>query len=317
VRSIKKKLYLGWSPARNNPKPWEFFNLPYLMINALDFKERNQLIVPISQTINFKGEVFCDSGGFQLISRGISPNPLEILNIQRKLKADINAVLDNPNDPNKHLYYCKIYSKEATTERNMNFVPVIPVDLTFEYINKIKYLWPNPPKIAIGKVVPNLFPLKDQNKIINILKKIIKIKQYFPESEIHVFGLGGIATLIIFFHFIDSTDTSCWIHDARFSKLRMIGGGIIRPKRPKSMEAFRKENLCGCPICQQYGNDILDIKGSKGFQLRAIHNAWVLNKEIELLNQNILSGKYYNYIFNRAGKSNWHKKILEKALTLK
>jgi queuine/archaeosine tRNA-ribosyltransferase len=311
-----KKLYLGWAPARDNPQPWINFKISHLMINALDFWERRQTLAPVSQTLSYRGEVFCDSGGYQALSRAIKPLPLEVLDMQRQLRANINAVLDDPQDPERHIRNLKIYAAATAEDEKQSFVPVIPCDLSLRFLSKIASIWPAPALVAVGKVVPQLFPLSDLSKILYVIKRLQEIKRIYSQSKVHVFGLGGFATAAIFFSIIDSTDSSNWIHDARFGRIRTLGGGFVRPDRPRSRAAFLEQGPCKCPACKDYGPDILNIVGTRGFRLRAIHNAWVLTKEMELLNESLFSDKYWDFVEKRVAKSNWHKRLLANVLKL-
>ena len=245
------------------------------------------------------------------MSRGVSILPQTVLEIQKRLRADINAVLDDPLDPERHLRNLKVYAKATAEEKLLSFVPVIPCDLNSKFLLKMASIWPDPPLIAIGKVVPKLFPLSNQNEVLGVIRRLLEIKQIYPKSRVHVFGLGGFATAAIFFHIIDSTDSSNWIHDARFRRIRRLGGGFVRPDRPRSRAKFLEQKPCDCPGCEDYGPDILDLSGSNGFQLRALHNAWILNKEMESLNQSISTGRFYDFVQERANKSNWHKGFLQ------
>ena len=242
--------------------------------------------------------------------------PLDVLKTQRLLGASVNAVLDDPQNPETHLRNLEVYATETANDKELCFVPVIPCDLSSKHLHKIVSIWPAPTMIAVGKVVPRLFPLSNQDNISYVIRRLKEIKEIFPKSKIHLFGLGGFATATIFFHIINSTDSSSWIHDARFRRIRLLGGGFVRPDRPKSRAALLEQPTCVCPACKEHGPDVLDIVGSRGFQLRALHNAWVLNKEMEILNQNISSGNYLDFVIKRVGKSNWHKKLLKCMLQL-
>jgi queuine/archaeosine tRNA-ribosyltransferase len=306
-----KRIYLSWSPARGNPKLWEFLRLSHLMINAFDFWDRGLNGGSASELLGFGGEIFCDSGGFQVLAGRKTLEASQVITLQRKLGASWNAALDDGKDFEKHLRNLDVYVRFSQDHPDFGFVPVIPIDLSERNLLKMKVMCPKAPVIAIGKVVPYLFPLKDSREILRALARVKHIKEVFPNSRIHVFGLGGIATAALFFSVADSVDSTAWIHDARFGKLRLLGGGVARNTRPRSIRTFRRrQKFCGCPSCRRYGARLIRTRGVTGVQLRAIHNAWVSLGEIRLLNKALRNRRYEEYVISRISRSPSHRSIL-------
>lgn len=301
--SREVKIFLGYSFGRGNPQPWHFFSIPNLMVNAFDIAERNIPISLIHETLNYKGNVFCDSGGWQIIQRSLNLDIFEIISIQKNLGADLCAVLDNGLDEKQHLKNLKIYSEHA----DFNFVPVIPIDISERGVEEILKIIDAPQMIAIGKMVPILQSPLNFTQLKIAIKKIIEIKQKFPESRLHIFGLGGIYTALISFLIIDSVDTTSWIHDARYSKIRLLGGGIYSthpvPNRKFIGEKLNSNNT----ILKDHSWIDLDKKGVEGMRIRAIHNAWVLTQEEKIINEAINDGHYTSFLKERIQQSYFHK----------
>lgn len=281
------------------------------MINAFDFWDRGLKFGRLSTILGFSGEAFCDSGGYQVLTRREQVTAEQVIVLQRSLGTSLNAVLDNANDHKQHLRNFETYLAHSENAPRFPFVPVVPHDLPKRWIRRMVELHPNPAIIAIGKVVPSLFPLTDQRKLLSVLRHIQVIKESFPASRIHVFGLGGITTAALFFYLIDSTDSSSWVHDARFGKMRTIGGGIARTTRPASIERFlQQQQTCGCPVCDEHKEQVVTGRGIAGTRLRALHNAWVTVREMELLNQSLSDGSYDELVERRARRSGWHLSLL-------
>jgi queuine/archaeosine tRNA-ribosyltransferase len=227
------------------------------------------------------------------------------------LGASLNAVLDNALNYREHIRNLETYLSYAHKNPGLQFVPVVPHNLPKKYIRVMADLFPHPPLIAIGNVVPSLYPLSDHGNLLSVLKNIQFIKKIFPKSRLHVFGLGGLTTATLFFYLIDSTDSTAWVHDARFGKLRILGGGIARATRPMSVASFLKQNSCSCPACGKDAEYLVRARGVIGTQLRALHNAWVMLKELDLLNLSFLNGTYDEYISRRVEGSPWHRNLFQ------
>jgi queuine/archaeosine tRNA-ribosyltransferase len=311
---MPKKIFLGWSKGRGNPQPWLHFEVPSIMISAFDFHLRNGEGTKASETLGFAGEIFCDSGGYQYISTTQSITSGQALQVQKQLGATLNAALDHPFDPRKHLEYFKFYLESSQSGEYFSFVPVVPQDLPAKFIREMAAAFPNPPLVAIGKIVPALFPLADHRKVERVLRNIHRIREFFPSAKIHALGVGGVTTAILLFHLVDSIDTSSWLHDARYGKMRLLGGGIAKSSQPGSRpNRMLLDNIedCGCPGCKNYSVEILTKRGIEGMQARALHNAWVLLREQDRINQMIGGGVYQAYAASRAAKSTWHRNFYD------
>jgi len=91
-------LWLGYI-ITNKPRPWEFFNVNAIMVNAYEIVEKKIMINSIHEFLNTDGLVMMDSGGFQLMKKNIHITPPKILEIYKQAKPDIGVVLDYPFNP--------------------------------------------------------------------------------------------------------------------------------------------------------------------------------------------------------------------------
>jgi queuine/archaeosine tRNA-ribosyltransferase len=278
------------------------------MINAYDVLQRDVKIGQIHDSLSFDGEIFCDSGGWQILQGCERYGVSEILEAQRQIGADYSAVLDNGNDENAHIRFLRYYLRNADFE----FVPILPYDMSPKNIEKVHQLIGDPDMIAIGKLVPILRPPIEYERLRLAMRSIMRIRKVFPNSRLHIFGLGGLYTILIFFFIADSTDSSSWIHDARYGKIRLVGGKGTFSTHPRTgLKHVDEHNYeCRCPVCQRHGIQELDSRGLTGLRLRANHNAWVINQECEIVRERKKENDYFQYVQERLKQSPHHRDLL-------
>jgi 7-cyano-7-deazaguanine tRNA-ribosyltransferase len=146
-----------------------------------------------------------------------------------------------------------------------------------------------------------------------ILEDLRRVREAFPDKQIHVFGMGGIATLhLIALLGMNSADSTGWRNRAARGIIQLPGSGdrIVAElgkwqiPRPSPEEWIRLES-CQCPACKQHGLQGLKMNGNLGFCSRATHNLWTLLKESKLIEKHLEDGTYskwyrghlYNSIF--------------------
>jgi len=156
------------------------------------------------------------------------------------------------------------------------------------------------PAIAIGGLVPNLLRAPKAISYEEILASLKRVREAFADKEIHVFGVGGTATLhLMALLGIDSVDSSGWRNRAARGLVQLLGRGDRmvaelgnwRGRRP-SEEEWEILSNCSCPACKQYGLEGLKARAITGFCNRATHNLWTLLEEEELIRSHIAAGTY-------------------------
>ncbi len=183
------------------------------------------------------------------------------------------------------------------------FVPVIHISRFLEqYTVKIQgnSELSKKPAIALGGIVPNLLRAPKAMTHTSILDSLRQVRQAFVGKQIHVFGIGGTATLhIAALLGIDSVDSSGWRNRAARGVIQLPGTGerVVaelgswRGRRPTSDEWKRLEG-CPCPACKQHGTTGLKANRSSGFYNRATHNLWMLLEEALLIQEHLAAGTY-------------------------
>lgn len=270
------KVVLGYSFGRGNPQPWKYFEVPAIMINIIDAKKHD---FPI---IDYNGELWVDSGGFQVLNNGLKLDPKRIAKWQAKYNPDFAIMPDNPWSPEISLKWYQEYLQSR--ERPENCIPVIHPNWKIHDLEKLKELV-DFDYLAIGGLVPYFrTPLKRQ-KVHEAIEFIMKIKSFLG-CKIHVLGVGGysfIPALVLLN--VESFDTSSWIHDAAFGLIRVGARAYsVKMKNNGKNPELPHDFHCDCPACKLFENNIRR-NGIVGLKARAIHNAWNLIKYVEKLNR--------------------------------
>jgi len=301
-------IFIGYSFKRGNPQPWNLMKIDHIMVNAFDILHRDVGITEAHKLLSYEGEIFCDSGGWQILQGFKNFEISTIVDAQEQIGADYTAVLDHGNDESAHIRYLRYYLKNA----NFDFVPIIPYDMSTKNIEKIRRLVEQPPMIGIGKLVPLLRPPIDYEKLCRASMHVVRIRDMFPDAKLHIFGLGGLYAILVFFLIADSCDSSSWIHDARYGKVRLLGGPGTYSTHPREglKHLIESEYHCKCPICKKHSLAELDSRGVSGLKLRASHNAWVISQEEKIIRKRKREGTYLEYVEERLGQSPHHRRLL-------
>jgi tRNA-guanine family transglycosylase len=318
---------------RGYPKPWLFFKIDGLMLNAYEIlqnrsESNNIKNKGVHKHMQFAGLIAIDSGGYLFMKKGkLKVKPIEILELYEKSKANFGVILDFPLSPNlsrKEIQKRMIitlentkYMIKAKQTPNPELIPVIhgyDLDSIERFIKKLQ-------KIGefniygIGSLVPSVFNTKGVGGIYNVVKIVSFAKTLLPNKIIHVFGIGSTLTMhLMFYAGAESLDSSSWRIKAAFGAIQLpeIGDRYITPrKRHKPYPSLKREEFrildeCKCPACKKEGLEGL----RRSFTLRAIHNAWVYQKEIEKARIMIKNGEYEYYVKRMIRKTRFSK-VLE------
>lgn len=190
--------------------------------------------------------------------------------------------------------------------KDNQFIPVIHVsNFLEEYVVIIKKNKALRQKtgIALGGIVPNLLRAPKAVPYQQILDNIQYVREEFKDKKLHVFGIGGTATLhIAALLGINSVDSSGWRNRAARGIIQLPGTGerIVAELgkwrgRKLSEKEFKKLDECQCPACKMYGTKGLQENGSIGFWNRATHNLWVLIEEARLIEEHLTLGIYKDW----------------------
>lgn len=156
------------------------------------------------------------------------------------------------------------------------------------------------PAIGLGGIVPNLLRQPKARPYREILAGLRRVRAVFRGKQLHLFGVGGTATLhLAALLGIDSVDSSGWRNRAARGIVQLLGRGDRmvanmgnwRGREPDQSEWELLAN-CRCPACQRWGLEGLRAPRLQGFCHRATHNLWTLLEEARLIEAHLAAGSY-------------------------
>ena len=197
------------------------------------------------------------------------------------------------------------------------FVPVVHVSQVIdEYIVAARghVGFAAKPAVALGGIVPNLLRTPKARPYREILASVQRACLAFADKELHLFGVGGTATLhLAALLGMDSIDSSGWRNRAARGLVQLPGSGdrlvanLGRWRgRVPSEDEWQRLSVCACPACQRDGVTGLCANGRAGFDHRATHNLWVLLQEADAVETHLHRGTY----------AEWHAGHLDNSIYL-
>lgn len=183
------------------------------------------------------------------------------------------------------------------------FVPVMHVSRHLpEYIADFQQsaALSQKPNICLGGIVPNLLRAPKAVPYGTVLARLHDARTAFPAKHLHVFGMGGTATVhLAALLGFDSIDSSGWRNRAARGIVQLPGSGdrmIAKMGNWRGREPSRQElailRRCECPACKRHGLRGLRRDGIEGFCNRATHNLYVLIAEAKWVEERLQRGTY-------------------------
>jgi 7-cyano-7-deazaguanine tRNA-ribosyltransferase len=331
-------LWIG-SFLLQKPKPWEFFPMKGVFLNAYELIEKNrednffQNGETLQSMIGTDKIFLMDSGGFQLLKKDIKLDPEKVLDIYHKAKPDIGVVLDFPLHPSsldkrKQRWKKTLKNTEFMIQnsRDIALMPVIhgysikEIKKACQEVKKIS----DPQIIGMGSIVPilrslkssNLPKLNDNSNSFKLLIKMIStVREEFPDSFLHAFGVGSASTMHLMFALgVDSVDSMSWRMKAAYGAIQLPGLSdrfIISKNRQKGripLTEFSLLDHCKCPICQKCGSleekiSMYSNLNENTFKKRAIHNAFTLKEEEKIFKKYVKKDDVLHFFQSRSKKN--------------
>lgn len=314
-----------WDPE----SPYYLPNLEAIMVSYSDFHQmrtrrqkamkqglHNHLGVPKSV------KIYLDNGAFYFIKRDGELPKEEYEEFVSEANPDWYPIpqdfIPTPKMTRKEQEECFQRTMLVNEKYHDNgYVPVIHISRLLEKyliaIQENSKLFANP-RIALGAIVPNLLRAPKALRHSEILGSLQRVREVFHDKEIHVFGIGGTATLhVATLMKIDSIDSSGWRNRAARGIVQLPGSGdravaeLGKWKiRTPSLEEWEQLSQCQCPVCKNYGIEKLKLNKIEGFCNRATHNLWVLLNEAKLIEKHLSHETY----------SEWYKEHLNNSTYL-
>jgi hypothetical protein len=253
-------------------------------------------------------KIYLDNGAFYFLGRGSITPTYEYEEFVQNAQPDWYPIpqefIPTPSMSLDHQLSC--FNRTMTVNRSFghdDFVPVIHISqLLPKYIKEVSSheRLAAKPAIALGGIVPNLLRAPKAIPYEHILENLWKVRVAFASKQLHVFGIGGTATLhLAALVGFDSLDSSGWRNRAARGIIQLPGRGDRmladlgnwRGRRPRKDEMDLLEQ-CVCPACHYHGIDGLKAPGITGFSNRATHNLWILLEEANWIIKRLGTGAY-------------------------
>jgi tRNA-guanine family transglycosylase len=256
--------------------------------------------------IGAKNRLMVDSGGFVLMNKqNPNWNVSRVAHLYNRIDADYLVSLDvPPSIGDSRTDRARKYKKTLQNLEKLfgqfgeKVVPVVH-GATVQEIEKncrlIQSLYPSPMIVGIGGLVPTIQrcgavtkagPQTPQRRIAEALGCT---RAYFPQSRIHMFGVGSLHTVLGAIAIgAGSVDSIGWRQAAGFGSVYIPGRHRRlltlrereRPCRPfASDDDIELLGRCRCPVCRIVQGNKIDRLASH-YKPRAVHNIWVLYSEI-------------------------------------
>ncbi|MCE2396863.1 hypothetical protein J4G02_20275 [Candidatus Poribacteria bacterium] len=308
LRNLKPRVWDGTSPfhlpaLKEVMVSWADLNrMPSIRRKAMREGLHKALDIPPSVSI------YLDNGAFNFAMSGGEVSRKDYEEFVLRAKPDWYVIpqdyIPAPRMTDKEQLDCL----ERTMEVNLayshdGYVPIIHISRRLDsYIERLKAseILNRKSVVALGGIVPNLLRMPKAMAYDEVLDMIRRTRAEFSDKRIHVFGIGGTATLhIAALMGIDSVDSSGWRNRAARGIVQLQGCGdrLVaqlgkwRGRKP-SDEEHKQLSECQCPSCLEFGIEGLAESGIEGFSKRASHNLWTLLEESRLIDSHISNGTY-------------------------
>lgn len=324
-KRIKTPIFWIGNEIRGIPRPWELFEVDTVMLNACEILSSPKLKEVeekgIHRYLKYNKLIMMDSGGFLFQKRDkLDIDAERILEIYENVKPDIGVVLDYPLDPLKendninHKRWLKTLENTKFMLTNSSEIVLLPVvhGYTQEKLKDAckelkKIVCPN--AIGLGSLVP-LVTSKNPRVAKNFIIDAVKIvREEFPCSFLHVFGIGGTTTMHLMFSLgVDSVDSMSWRLKAAYGAIQLPGVGdrfIHPPKKRRGISKAEQKLLekCLCPICKgktiEERKENFDNLNPSTYKKRAIHNAYVFKEEEKEFKERLKNGEAKEFVEKR------------------
>lgn len=314
---IVASLNLNKNPRVWNPEsPYYLPNLNAVMVSYADFDKAPVLRQRVMEQglrtyLNLPDTtgIYLDNGAFSFLRREKEVPREEYEEFVEKAAPDWYAIpqdyIPAPRMSDEEQLTCLQRTMQVNQNyRHDGYVPVIHISRHLdEYLRQLQAderLLQDKQAVALGGIVPNLLKMPKAMKPENVLNSVRQVRAELADKQLHVFGVGGIATLhLAALLGVDSVDSAGWRNRAARGIIQLPGRGerIVanlgnwRGRKPDEPEWEVLRN-CPCPACQEFGVETLQVSGMPGFCCRATHNLWTLLDEARQIDEHLVNGTY-------------------------
>lgn len=280
----------------------DFVKMPAKRRKAMEYGLHAYLGVPDSVSI------YLDNGAFYFIRNDGEVDREQYAAFVRQARPDWYPIpqdyIPTPKMSDEEQLGCLYRTMDANRAFHEDgFVPVIHISRHLDdYLEQLQAdeQLVTKPAVALGGIVPNLLRAPKAMAYEDVLGSVQKTRTRLEDKRLHVFGIGGTATLhLAALLGIDSVDSAGWRNRAARGIVQLPGRGerIVaelgnwRGRRPDE-EELNILARCQCPACQRYGLDGLGANRLHGFCNRSTHNLWTLLDEARQIEEHLADGTY-------------------------
>jgi hypothetical protein len=303
-----------WDPA----SPSYLRDLRAVMVSYAEFHQRTRARQAAMEQglraylgIGPKVAVYLDNGAFQFLSRGGEVPRADYEAFVGAARPDWYAIpqdyIPTPSMSDTEQLDCLQRTMSVNLEyRHDGYVPVIHASRHLDaYLHQLlrDEQLANKPHVGLGGLVPNLLRMPQAAPYEQVLRSVRRTRDALSRHQLHVFGIGGTATLhLAVLLGIDSVDSSGWRNRAARGIVQLSGRGdrVVaelgswRGRRPDGAELALLA-ACPCPACERSGLGGLQASGVHGFANRATHNLWTLLEEARSVTTHFANRTYADW----------------------
>jgi 7-cyano-7-deazaguanine tRNA-ribosyltransferase len=259
----------------------------------------------IHDYLGFKSNIMMDSGAYQILAYGdVEIEPIQSLEIQAKLNADIGVILDIPTPPDDSYQQAQKKMEETLNRikisldfisQNQDVIWTLPiqggknVDLINKYVSSVneKGYLKHFGFHALGSVVP----IMSQYDYVSLFSMIKEARRLLPyDTPFHLFGAGHP----MIFPFIvalgcDTFDSAAY---------------VLYAKEGRYMTSFGTHHLsdlielpCSCEICSKWtSKELLNAENEIRIRNISLHNLYVSTAEIKNIRIALKEGRLWELL---------------------
>lgn len=276
-----------------------------LITNAYLFYRRNKGVArDIHAELKWDSTLMTDSGGYQVLIYGdVEVDNPTIVKYQKLIGTDIGVILDVPTGT-KMSWEEAHRAVEETWRRALQALPLImDSDVLWTLpIQGSPYMdlllksavraWRTPYHIfAFGS--PTV--LLEKYDYSPLLEYVALAKRVLPPGRpLHVFGVGHPMILPFLVALgADLFDSASYVLYAR-------EGRYMLPEGTKRIEELTYLP-CNCPVCSRYTvRELLEMPAEERTKLIALHNLYMLKKELNVVKESIREGRLWELLEERS-----------------
>lgn len=325
----------GLSLGNLHPKVWDVSS-PYcvdglgaVMVSYAEFtkapikrKWAMELGLHKSLGIPRKTKIYLDNGAFYFLGQGkgeVSRKEYEefVQNAQPDWYPIPQDYIPSPRMTDAEQLEClRLTMRVNRKYKHDGYVPVIHISRVMdEYLRQFlaNENLKQKPAVGLGGIVPNLLRASKAMPYQDVLNHVQKVRIKLGKRKVHVFGIGGTATLhLAALLGIDSVDSSGWRNRAARGIIQLPGRGdrVVadlgnwRGRKPDNAE-WKMLRECECPACTAEGLSGLKAGGLAGFNHRATHNLWTLLQEAQKISKHLSDGSYTTWYSSHVQNSTY------------